>query len=397
MARIRLPLPDFFVGRVAPFRGDAAVLVSGGSDSVALLRLVTGFALGSWRRLRVLHFDHQLRPDSADDANFVCALAEQLRLPCDVIRLDPIQLQRGEGGMQASGRSMRRECTLRYLAQYRLSWALLGHTWDDHSETIVSQILRGRGPQDRKGILPTYGAVVRPLLSVTRLELQQWLQSIGQPWRDDSSNATDVYQRNYLRHHGMTQLAVTGALTQIESQAQHARGLWQRAHAYLMQHTGASPATAVACRMPETGDLLTLSVCALWAGYRGVQVSQSQWHRVWQSPAAHQVDVHGGRLCRIGNWLWIVRPQDTAAISHAAERWLALDKPVGVPILSNGMGYPHQSRFEYACRHVSAQDAFRRSAIPAFLRSRIAWKVGSRGVQFFPAPRDGLTAVHLLP
>ena len=395
MAQPSIALPDF-IGRVTHFQGDAAVLVSGGSDSVALLLLVARFGVGQWRRLRVLHFDHQLRPDSAHDAAFVARLAEQVGLPFDLIRLDPDAIRAHGDGIQAAARDMRRVATLRYLAEHRLSWCLLGHTHDDQLETVVSQTLRGRGPQDRRGMGRTAGPAQRPLLDVTREQLQQWLRSMGQPWCSDSTNASDAYERSYIRMHVVPELRLRGDDRRILFSASSAEGLWRAAHARIMRQCGASPATALAVKVSPRLPSDELSALALWVAHRGMQVSAAQWSVLLRSGRI-QMDVHGGRLARLGPWVWAVRPVDLATLVGAVTRWHGLDKASSVSILSAGVGYPPQSRFSLGGRTLRAKEVYRSCCIPGFLRPMVGWKIENRELRVFPAAKNGLAAVHLLP
>ena len=396
MAQPLLPLPDFCTGRVTEFSGDAAVLVSGGSDSVALLQLVARHRVGRWRRLRVLHFDHGLRQSSGSDAKFVMHVSRQLGLPCDVLAMDAGMLRHDPAGIQAAAREARRTAAMSYIAQHRLSWILQGHTADDQDETLIAQGLRSRGLQDRKGMLAASGPIVRPLLDIRRVELQHWLELCGQKWCTDSSNDSDDYQRNYIRHHIRPQLEILGDMRRLQYGALQARQLWLRAHADLMRRTGASPSTALALRINAARSIGEQAVVSLWAGARGLRPTRDHWNALWNTLHV-QLDVAGGRLFRADGWLWSLRPHDLPDLELSVSKWLALDKETSVPILASGVGYPPGSAFGLARGRVSAQQVFCSAHVPPSLRARVGWKLHSTGVHVFPAAKDGLRAVHLLP
>ncbi len=179
--------------------------VSGGPDSVALLRALCSLRCGGAGRLVVAHFEHGWRRDAEkEDAEFVEQLAATLGLRFERGTAEGMSALTG-AGREATARVHRfaffervgRSCGARYLA--------LGHTRDDQVETILHRIIRGTGPIGLAGI-PRFrqwfdgAAVVRPMLGVSRTDVMAYLLRIGQAYRIDSSNEDRSLTRNRIRH-----------------------------------------------------------------------------------------------------------------------------------------------------------------------------------------------------
>lgn len=177
-----------------------AVGVSGGADSVALLRFLAALRPQFGWDLLVCHIHHGLRGAEADrDECFVRALAEQLGLPCAVSRIDAAALAlRDHISVEEAGRMAR----YAFFAQTtgeggRIATA---HTLDDSIETVLMNLVRGTGLRGLCGIPRIRGNIVRPLLDCTRAEVEDYLGALGQPYCTDSTNLTDDYTRNRIRH-----------------------------------------------------------------------------------------------------------------------------------------------------------------------------------------------------
>ena len=177
-----------------------AVGVSGGADSVALLRFLAALRPQFGWDLVVCHIHHGLRGAEADrDECFVRALAEQLGLPCAVSRIDAAALAlRDHISVEEAGRTAR----YAFFAQTageggRIATA---HTLDDSIETVLMNLVRGTGLRGLCGIPRIRGNIVRPLLDCTRAEVEDYLGTLGQPYCTDSTNLTDDYTRNRIRH-----------------------------------------------------------------------------------------------------------------------------------------------------------------------------------------------------
>lgn len=171
------------------------VLLSGGRDSVCLLDCAV--ALGA--RVTALHVNYGLRDDAAEDERHCAALCERLGAELVVERPEP----REAGNLQAWARDVR------YAAAARLGPTVAtGHTATDQAETILYRLAASPGRRALLGMAPREGAVVRPLLGVTRAETAAHCAERGLPWREDPSNDSPLFARNRIR---------SGLLRELES------------------------------------------------------------------------------------------------------------------------------------------------------------------------------------
>jgi tRNA(Ile)-lysidine synthase len=181
--------------------------VSGGADSVALLRLLLELRSEIGMVLSVVHFNHQLRgADSDQDEEFVAQLARQYKLEMHFGRGDVADFSaRNHLSIEAAARKMRYEFFRGLLLQGRLSRIATAHTLDDQAETVLLRVTRGAGNRGLAGIYPQLAvaagsSIVRPLLGAKRQDLEAYLKSLGQLWREDASNRDLRHTRNRVRH-----------------------------------------------------------------------------------------------------------------------------------------------------------------------------------------------------
>jgi tRNA(Ile)-lysidine synthase len=183
------------------------VAVSGGADSVALLRSLAERWQALGVVLTVLHVHHGIRGAEADaDADFVEALAAQLELR--FLRSDvdtPARAQNERETVEEAARKLRYAWFEDLLARKELDAIATAHTLDDQAETVLHKLLRGAWTEGLAGIFPVVaregGQILRPLLHTRRSEIETWLREIGQTWHEDSTNRDEAYTRNRLRHH----------------------------------------------------------------------------------------------------------------------------------------------------------------------------------------------------
>ena len=167
-------------------------LVSGGPDSVALLRAVV--ALGG--EPVVLHVDHGLRgEESREDAEFVRELCRRLNVRCEVQRLG----LEDSSNLQERARDERYKLAGEVAAGMGLGVIATAHTADDVAETVLMNLARGTGLRGLAGIPPVRGRIQRPLIGRTRREILDYLKEIDQPYRTDPTNLTGKYARNRVR------------------------------------------------------------------------------------------------------------------------------------------------------------------------------------------------------
>lgn len=181
-----------------PYAGRRVVVaVSGGADSVALLRAL----VEAGAQPVAAHFDHQLRPESGEDAMWVAQLCERLGVPCEAggAPVAVVALKRG-WTLEEAARRLRYDFLSRIARQRGIQGIVTAHTRNDQIETLVWQLLRGEIPL---GMPPQRGFIERPWLGVSRPELLSALEFWGQDWREDSSNADTRFTRNWLRHEAL--------------------------------------------------------------------------------------------------------------------------------------------------------------------------------------------------
>jgi tRNA(Ile)-lysidine synthase len=166
------------------------VAVSGGADSVALLRLLDGFRKRLGITLIVVHFDHCLRgAESEADARFVSELAERLMLDILVDREDvAATAAKQKWNLEDAARHLRYAFFERVVGEGKATRIAVAHTADDQAETVLAHLLRGSGPAGLAGIYPVAGTIVRPLLWCRREGLREYLRELKQDWREDSTN-----------------------------------------------------------------------------------------------------------------------------------------------------------------------------------------------------------------
>jgi tRNA(Ile)-lysidine synthase len=220
---------------------DRAVVVgvSGGADSVALLRVFLALEKDLPRQIIVAHFNHQLRDDAEQDAQFVGDLAEQFGLPIALGTADVRDVARRKGdGLEAAGRDTRYRFFEEVADHHRAHFVATAHTADDQAETILHRILRGTGVGGLRGMREwrlLNGrqdiALVRPLLPIRRSMLLQYLAAIGQSFREDPSNRSMRFTRNRIRHRLLPLLeeeynpAVVEALLRLGETADGVQGI----------------------------------------------------------------------------------------------------------------------------------------------------------------------------
>ena len=188
------------------------VAVSGGIDSVALLRGLVQLKTGGVGRLVVGHFNHRLRGEESDgDARFVARLAEEQGLEFRCGQLEPEDLGVCPDGVEEAARRRRYQFLTDAAERLGARYVVCAHTADDQIETILHRILRGTGIGGLAGIprcrrLSRAVTLIRPLLEVRRVELRDYLAALGQPYREDSSNSDCRFTRNRIRHNLLPEL-----------------------------------------------------------------------------------------------------------------------------------------------------------------------------------------------
>ncbi|MCD6366334.1 MAG: tRNA lysidine(34) synthetase TilS [Bacteroidales bacterium] len=183
------------------FDNNSAILVavSGGIDSVTLLHLLSRSKI---KKLAIAHCNFHLRGEESDkDEKFVTTLAKQYNLPFFITRFETEEFAKIKRiSIQEAAR------TLRYLwfeeirQTNNFDWIAVGHNKDDVAETFLFNLVRGTGTTGLTGIKPKTGKIIRPLLFATRSEITVYGKQNNLQYREDSSNRSDKYSRNFIRH-----------------------------------------------------------------------------------------------------------------------------------------------------------------------------------------------------
>ncbi len=184
----------------------AGVAVSGGADSVALLRVMVELRAELGLVLSVAHFNHKIRGEASDgDERFVRHLAEVHGLEFHLSGGDvPAHAKSHKLSLETAARDLRYRYFSELIASGAVSKVMTAHTLDDQAETVLMRILRGTGTAGLAGVYPRVkvgnGEIIRPLLGVRRCEIESYLRKLDQPWQEDATNQDVHHARNRVRH-----------------------------------------------------------------------------------------------------------------------------------------------------------------------------------------------------
>ena len=172
--------------------------VSGGIDSMVLMYLFQQLNYD----ISIAHCNFQLRGrESDEDENFVKSEAEKFKIPNYFIRFDTEDYSKeNKLSTQLSARKLRYDWFQELLSENQLDYLVTAHHLDDNVETFLINFTRGTGLEGLTGIPAQNGNIIRPLLPFSREEIENYAKENNIQWREDSSNATDKYFRNKLRH-----------------------------------------------------------------------------------------------------------------------------------------------------------------------------------------------------
>ena len=189
--------------------GTVVVAVSGGVDSMVLLRLLLRLCARYRMSLHVAHLDHGLRgTESADAAVFVRRQCDAWEVPATITRADGTAWRDRPGGsLEAAARDLRYRFLERVADEQGAAAIAVGHQRDDQAETVLMNLLRGSGPRGLGGIPPVRGRIIRPLIECSREEIEAFARSEGIPYVEDSSNHALCYSRNRIRLELLPELA----------------------------------------------------------------------------------------------------------------------------------------------------------------------------------------------
>lgn len=191
-------------------KGDRIVLgISGGADSICLLRVFVQMRKSYELALFVVHVNHGLRGEEAlRDQHFVEDLCKEYEIEYHVETVDVALFGREHGySLEEAGRILRYDAFEKEYKKRDCNKIAIAHNKNDQAETVLFNLVRGTGMKGLTGIDAMRGHLIRPLLCVTREEIEQYLEELKQEYCVDSTNLVDIYTRNKLRLNILPQLA----------------------------------------------------------------------------------------------------------------------------------------------------------------------------------------------
>jgi tRNA(Ile)-lysidine synthase len=324
---------------------DVTVLaaVSGGADSVALLRGMVAVCQQGEGRIVIAHFNHGLRGEESDaDEAFVTRLCGQLDLPYEIGRVeqrmndedspssrpDNVSPSLDHSGPETSSETSEadaREWRYHFLRQTAANvgarFVVTAHTADDQAETVLHRVLRGTGIAGLAGIrrcrqLIPGVAIVRPMLHFRRTEVIEYLKAIEQDYREDSTNADLRFTRNRIRHELLPQIAghynpnVVEALTRLGSMADDVQELVDelvRQMAERCVKEDLVDAVTIECRslQCENGFLVRQLLISIWSDHAWPQqaMGYDKWDQLAELATAEESTGPGTKIVLPGNIL----------------------------------------------------------------------------------------------
>lgn len=293
-------------------RGDCVIAgVSGGADSVCMLKILKDMEKEMELTIHVVHVNHGVRgAESQEDSEYVKRMCRQWEIPFHLFAWDvPGIARERKCSVEEAGRELRYEAFYEAAEKYGGSRIAVAHNADDQAETILWNLVRGTGLKGLGGIRPVNGMIIRPLLCVTRKEILEYLKTQGIEYCTDSTNGTLDYTRNRLRLQILPLLEET-----VNGEARaHIRGLGERAaKAQEYLETQAAAMTEDICHFYGTKVLIEtegflaqeeilqeyiLAHCLEWlkAGRRDVDAGHfSQLKRLAKTATGKHLDLPGG-------------------------------------------------------------------------------------------------------
>ena len=191
-------------------KGDKIIIgLSGGADSVCLFFVLLAIQKKYNLTLQALHIHHGIRGSEADrDAAFAEELCRQHQIPCIIERYPVLSLAEQQGiSVEAAGRQIRYRAMEQLRKKLGFTKIAVAHHRNDQAETILFHLCRGSGLAGLRGMQPSQGKIIRPLLFLNRLEIESFLKERNQDWCMDSTNLENNYSRNFLRNQILPLLA----------------------------------------------------------------------------------------------------------------------------------------------------------------------------------------------
>lgn len=225
--------------------------VSGGADSMCLLLVLLQLREVFGHEVSVVHINHGIRGEAAErDAGFVRSFCEKRSIECHICRCQVQTYARAHGmSEEEAGRTIRYQVFRKEKEKYAGQKALIAvaHNLEDHAETMLFHLARGTGIRGLAAMAPVCGDIIRPLLQISRREIEAYLSRVGQDYCTDATNEMDIYSRNQIRHQVLPVLQGINSRA-VQHMYQTAQQL-REAGAYLQQQ--AADAQKICCRIKQ--------------------------------------------------------------------------------------------------------------------------------------------------
>lgn len=182
--------------------GDKILIgLSGGADSVYLLNFLVKLREEEPLQLYVVHVNHGIRGAEAEaDEAFARRYAEKLQVDFEAVSLDVPRLAAEQGmSEEETGRYYRYQSFRQIMEREGCNKIAVGHHRDDQAETLLFQLIRGSGLRGLGAMRPYQDGIIRPLLQISRKQIESELRAEGICWQEDSTNQDSLYARNKIR------------------------------------------------------------------------------------------------------------------------------------------------------------------------------------------------------
>lgn len=332
-----------------PAKSRVLCAVSGGADSVCMLHLLKGLEEELQIRVFCAHYEHGLRgEESLRDMAFVQELCRSWGIECRVGQGD-VRAYAQKHGMstEEAARELRYTFlheTARGLSCDRIATA---HNADDNAETVIFNLTRGSGAKGLSGIPPVRGNIIRPLLWTGRQEIEAYLEANAIPYVTDSSNLTDDYSRNIIRHRVMPVLreinpALAGSVLKTgQLLRQDEEYLSTEAERFIRENTDEGGLDAAAlCALPDA--VAGRVIRGLWARPLSFEHVKSVLEFAGGSGLG-RLDIPGGSLYREQGRLTVNKPETLRLEERRLIPGEVLEIPeAGLRIVSSVTDYPEE-------------------------------------------------------
>lgn len=175
--------------------------VSGGADSVYLLKVLDSLKKEMKLTLTAVHINHMIREEAVDDEAFVEDLCGKLSIPCVSFKIDVKAIaKREKKSLEEAGRKVRYDAFYKILRKHHADKIAIAHHQNDQAETFLYRCARGTGIYGAGAMKEKDGVLIRPLLCIKKQEIIEYLKQSGQNWVEDASNQDDTFARNQIRN-----------------------------------------------------------------------------------------------------------------------------------------------------------------------------------------------------